>query len=523
MAGGADFIKTSTGKVSPAATPAGHAGDARGGPRLPRADRHVSRREAGRRHPHRQGGGQLPGDRARDRRARLAAPRPVPLRRLVAAQRRADAAPQAAHRPLPPAPTTSRSTDADGMPDRPRPRHPVVGLRARARGPRRSPTIRPQLRAVHRRRVRRAGRRHAVHDHQPGHRGGAGRGRRGRPGRRRPRRDAPPAGPSPGGRGLPGAERGKYLFRIARLLQERSRELAVLESHRQRQADQRDPRRRPAAGRRALLPLRGLGRQARRTPVRPRPAAARRGRPGHPVELPAAHAGVEDRPGPGLRQHRRAQAGRDDAADRARLRRDLPAGRPAAGRRQHRHRRGRDRPRAGRAPGRRQGRLHRLDRGGQADPAARWPAPARSSRSSSAARRPTSSSTTPPSTRRSRASSTASSSTRATSAAPARGCWCRSRVHDDVVARLKRRLRHAARSATRSTRTPTSAPSTRPSSWTASRELVAVGRGRGRRALAARVPRCPSGASGTRRPSSPACPRATASPARRSSGRCCRC
>ena len=29
---------------------------------------------------------------------------------------------------------------------------------------------------------------------------------------------------------LPGAERGKYLFRIARILQERSRELAVLES-----------------------------------------------------------------------------------------------------------------------------------------------------------------------------------------------------------------------------------------------------------------------------------------------------
>ncbi len=29
---------------------------------------------------------------------------------------------------------------------------------------------------------------------------------------------------------LPGRERGKYLFRIARILQERSRELAVLES-----------------------------------------------------------------------------------------------------------------------------------------------------------------------------------------------------------------------------------------------------------------------------------------------------
>ena len=54
-------------------------------------------------------------------------------------------------------------------------------------------------------------------------------------------------------------------------------------------------------------------------------------------------------------------------------------------------------------------------------------APARSSRSSSAARRRTSSSTTRRSTRRSRGSSTASTSTRATSAARARGSSCRSR------------------------------------------------------------------------------------------------
>ncbi len=51
----------------------------------------------------------------------------------------------------------------------------------------------------------------------------------------------------------------------------------------------------------------------------------------------------------------------------------------------------------------------------------------RSSPSSSAARRPTSSSTTPPSTRRSKGSSTASTSTRVTSAVPGRACSCRSR------------------------------------------------------------------------------------------------
>ena len=59
--------------------------------------------------------------------------------------------------------------------------------------------------------------------------------------------------------------------------------------------------------------------------------------------------------------------------------------------------------------------------------AAPSPAPTRRSRSSSAARPPTSCSTTRRSTRPSRASSTASTSTRARCAAPARGCWSRSR------------------------------------------------------------------------------------------------
>ena len=39
MLAGADFIKTSTGKVSARRDPAGHAGHAGGGPRLPRARR----------------------------------------------------------------------------------------------------------------------------------------------------------------------------------------------------------------------------------------------------------------------------------------------------------------------------------------------------------------------------------------------------------------------------------------------------------------------------------------------------
>ena len=64
-----------------------------------------------------------------------------------------------------------------------------------------------------------------------------------------------------------------------------------------RQADQGVARRRPAARGRALLLLRGLGRQARVRVPEPHAEAARRRRPDHPVELPAADARVEDRAG----------------------------------------------------------------------------------------------------------------------------------------------------------------------------------------------------------------------------------
>ena len=247
---------------------------------------------------------------------------------------------------------------------------------------------------------------------------------------------------------------------------------------RQRQADQGVARRRHPAGRRALLLLRGLGRQARARGVRPGPAAARRGRPGHPVELPAADARVEDRPGAGLRQHRCAEAGRDHAADRPAVRRDLPAGRPAARRGQHRHRRRADRPGPGRPPGRRQGRVHRLDRGRQGD-RPRVAGAARRSPSSSAARPPTSSSTTRRSTRRSRASSTASSSTRATSAAPAPGCWCRNRSPTRCSRGCAGGWRRCGW-ATRWTRTPTSARSTPRCSWPGSASWPSRARPRAR-------------------------------------------
>ena len=57
--------------------------------------------------------------------------------------------------------------------------------------------------------------------------------------------------------------------------------------------------------------------------------AGRRHRPDHPVELPAADAGVEDRAGARDGEHGRAQAGRVHLADRAALRRDVPGDRAA--------------------------------------------------------------------------------------------------------------------------------------------------------------------------------------------------
>ena len=105
----------------------------------------------------------------------------------------------------------------------------AVRLRTRARVARdRRPAL--VVRAVHRRGVRRPGRRRRVQDGQPRDRGGARRGHRGRPGdvdravARRPPRVHPRLVEDAG------RERGKYLFRIARIVQERSRELAVLET-----------------------------------------------------------------------------------------------------------------------------------------------------------------------------------------------------------------------------------------------------------------------------------------------------
>ena len=70
MAAGADFIKTSTGKVVPGGDPPGDPRHARGDPRLRAPDGPGGGHEAGRRDPRRQGGDPVPGRAVRDARAR---------------------------------------------------------------------------------------------------------------------------------------------------------------------------------------------------------------------------------------------------------------------------------------------------------------------------------------------------------------------------------------------------------------------------------------------------------------------
>ena len=161
----------------------------------------------------------------------------------------------------------------------------------------------PVIRAVHRRRVRAVHRRVDVQDDQPVLRGGPGRGHRGRRGRRRP-------GCAGGPQGLRRAVGSPVRRRTGQVpLPYRAHPAGARAGVRrpgepgQRQADQGAPRRRHPAGCGALLLPRRLGRQARATPGcradGTTAETAGRRRPGDPVELPAAHAVVEDRAGPG--------------------------------------------------------------------------------------------------------------------------------------------------------------------------------------------------------------------------------
>ena len=159
---------------------------------------------------------------------------------------------------------------------------------------------------------------------------------------------------------LSGNSRARALYAVARHIQKRERFLAVLES-----IDNGKPIRET---RDADIPLVArhfyyhAGWAALIESEFPGARAGGRLRSDHPVELSAADAGVENRAGARVRQYGGVEALQIHPAHRARLRRDLRRGRPAAGRGQHRHRRFANRHGDFRARGRRQDRLHRLDR-----------------------------------------------------------------------------------------------------------------------------------------------------------------
>ncbi len=120
MMGGADFIKTSTGKEAVNATLPVTPGHAPRHPRLRGPHRHQGRLQAGRRHLEGQGRAQLPRAGQRRTRPALAAARPSPLRRLVASRRH-----RAPARTSPDRPLLGRQPPRHGLTMRPA--HPSTG------------------------------------------------------------------------------------------------------------------------------------------------------------------------------------------------------------------------------------------------------------------------------------------------------------------------------------------------------------------------------------------------------------
>ena len=161
---------------------------------------------------------------------------------------------------------------------------------------------------------------------------------------------------------MSGAERGKYLFRIARIIQERAREIAVLESidNGKPIKESRDVDIPTAAAH--FFYYAGWADKLEHAGFGPDPQPLGVAGQVIPWNFPFLMLAWKIAPALAMRQHGRAQAGRDHSPDRAAVRRDLPAGRPAARRGEHPHRRGRHRAGDRLARGRRQGRVHRLDR-----------------------------------------------------------------------------------------------------------------------------------------------------------------
>jgi aldehyde dehydrogenase (NAD+) len=105
----------------------------------------------------------------------------------------------------------------------------------------------------------------------------------------------PPAAAQPKWARLPGHARARVLYALARLVQKHARLFAVLETM-DNGKPIREPRHRRAAGRAALLLPRRHGAASGRRTARPRAPLGVCGAD-HPVELPAADAGLEGRAG----------------------------------------------------------------------------------------------------------------------------------------------------------------------------------------------------------------------------------
>ena len=290
---------------------------------------------------------------------------------------------------------------------------------------------------------------------------------------------------------------------------------------RQRQADQGVARRRHPQRRSVVLLLRRLGRQAGARRLRAGPAAHGGRGPGDPVELPVPDALLEDRPGPGRGQHGGAQACRDHAAHRSAVRGDLPAGRPAARRGEHPHRRGSHRARHRLPRGRGQGRVHRIHRRGsvhrqgsrrvEEEGDARAGRQGREHRLRRRARRP--------GRRGDRQRDLLQPGPRLLCGLTAAGAGVRGRggprpaqAPDEHPAGGRPTGQEHRRRRDQQCRAAGEDP-----------RALRHRRGRGRRAGGRRSATCPTTASGSRRRSSPASARPTGSPARRSSARCSRC
>ena len=197
-------------------------------------------------------------------------------------------------------------------------------------------TIPEHLPPLHRRCLRGRSGRRPVRDHQPSDRRSARDGAHGECGRGRSAVKAARTAYETVWRDLPGAERGKYLYRIARRIQEKSRELAVLESMDNGKPirETRDVDTQLAA--QHFFYYAGWADKLHYAVPGGNVKPHRCGRPGDSLELPAADGRVEARAGPRHGQHRGAQAGGDHAADGDGPRPDPPGLRAAAGCGEHR-------------------------------------------------------------------------------------------------------------------------------------------------------------------------------------------